>query len=390
MDIKTAFLQGYPMTREVYIFPPKEACKPNTLWKLRKCVYGLADASLHWYTKVKEILVGLGGKVSKLDAAVFYWFRNQELNGILACHVDDFMWSGDAGFEKEVIDRVRGAFDVGKESSKIFKYVGLEVGHNERDITLQQQGYANSLSKIQIDKTRELQKEEPLLPEEKDVLWSKIGQMLWLARQSRPDLMFEACSLASAYKKAGVKDILRMNKLIKRAQMDNVVLRFQPLKGKLTLVLYADASFANLPDGGTQGGYLVLLVDESGHFSPICWNSRKVRRVVRSTLAGETLAMADGIDVSIFIAALYTELNTGTPQPEIMPIVCVTDNRSLCDAMWSNKSVSEKWLRLEVGAIKDMIETGQIQELKWTESAKQLADCLTKEGASPLVLLVLI
>ena len=40
----------------------------------------------------------------------------------------------------------------------------------------------------------------------------------------------------------------------------------------------------------------MFLADKDGKFSPICWNSKKIRRVVRSTLAGETLAMADGID----------------------------------------------------------------------------------------------
>ena len=72
-------------------------------------------------------------------------------------------------------------------------------------------------------------------------------------------------------------------------------------------------------------------------------------------MAGETLAMADGIDVGIYVAAMYTELTTGIPKPEMLPIVCVTDNRSLCDAIKSNKSVAEKRLRLEISAIKDML-----------------------------------
>ena len=35
--------------------PPKEANTLN-IWKLQKCVYGLADASRYWYLRVREEL----------------------------------------------------------------------------------------------------------------------------------------------------------------------------------------------------------------------------------------------------------------------------------------------------------------------------------------------
>ena len=44
IDIKTVFLQGQPISRDIYVIPPKEA-KTNSIWKLEKCIYGLLDAS---------------------------------------------------------------------------------------------------------------------------------------------------------------------------------------------------------------------------------------------------------------------------------------------------------------------------------------------------------
>lgn len=42
MDIKTAFLQGQPIHRDVYVLPPVEAnSPPDIVWKLKKCVHGL-------------------------------------------------------------------------------------------------------------------------------------------------------------------------------------------------------------------------------------------------------------------------------------------------------------------------------------------------------------
>ena len=54
-----------------------------------------------------------------------------------------------------------------------------------------------------------------------------------------------------------------------------------------------------------------MLMGEDGKFSPICWQSKRIRRVVRSTLAGETLALADGIDSAFYLATIYSELTTG-------------------------------------------------------------------------------
>lgn len=48
MDIKTAFLQGSELTKDIFIKPPIEAACKGKIWKLRKCVYGLADDSLNW------------------------------------------------------------------------------------------------------------------------------------------------------------------------------------------------------------------------------------------------------------------------------------------------------------------------------------------------------
>lgn len=71
MDIKAAFLEGKELTRNVYIQPPQEAQSKGTLWKLKKCVYGLADASLYWYNRVKYTIQQLGASVLKVDPAVF-------------------------------------------------------------------------------------------------------------------------------------------------------------------------------------------------------------------------------------------------------------------------------------------------------------------------------
>ena len=94
LDIRSAFLQGETLDRDVYLRPPVEAGLHGKVWKLQKALYGLGDASRKWYLKVKNILLRLGVKMSIYDEALFYYHVNGVLSGLIGIHVDDFFHSG--------------------------------------------------------------------------------------------------------------------------------------------------------------------------------------------------------------------------------------------------------------------------------------------------------
>ena len=51
INVKTVFSQGEHIDREVFVILPPESNTPKGyLWKLNKCIYGLSDASLKWYS----------------------------------------------------------------------------------------------------------------------------------------------------------------------------------------------------------------------------------------------------------------------------------------------------------------------------------------------------
>ncbi|XDV39471.1 hypothetical protein PO909_008715, partial [Leuciscus waleckii] len=62
-------------------------------------------------------------------------------------------------------------------------------------------------------------------------------------------------------------------------------------------------------------------------------------------------------------------------------------NFSLVYALKSTKFVAEKRLRLEISSIKELIQTKRVGQVLWSETKDQLADCLTKKGASSTSLL---
>ena len=108
--------------------------------------------------------------------------------------------------------------------------------------------------------------------------------------------------------------------------------------------------------------------------------------MARSSLAAETLAILDGIDSALYIDALLNKLIYDKLEQQT-PIHCVTDNKSLCDALTSNKYKTEKHLWIDIGTLKEAMNNNVIEHISWGKTNEQLADSLTKSGASsvPLV-----
>ena len=148
LDIKSAFLQGMPISREVFMKPPKEA-NTTKLWLLKQCPYGLADAGRLWYLKVRQELLDMGAKQMPTDQAVFVWFDEQShLSGIMVIHVDDFIYGGSQAFQDSVIARFREIFVIGSEEFSAMRYIGVEVKQESTGILMSTNSYCSDLQEI--------------------------------------------------------------------------------------------------------------------------------------------------------------------------------------------------------------------------------------------------
>ena len=380
IDVKSAYLQGSPIEREVYLKPPKEF-DVGKLWKLHKTVYGLTDAARQWYIRVRSELIKLGAKVSRLDPALFSWEKNGSVQGILCLYVDDILWAGEECFKEGVIDKLCQMFLIGSSSSNDLKYIGLRIqSSNEDGATIDQDDYIKSIRTIDITKERMNNKNSDLSEAERCEFRSLVGQLNWVATQTRPDIAFDVCELSSIQKNATVADLCRLNKVVTFLKNNRLQLHFPRIQclSECVLEAYADASFANLNGSASQGGFLILLKDGRGNRCPIFWESRRVRRVVKSTLAAETLALVDCAETAIYVKQIICELLN----ERNLPIICYTDNKSLTDSLASRKSVDDRRLRIDMAELNDMLAQKEIKAIEWISTARQLANPLTKRGAS--------
>ena len=92
--------------------------------------------------------------------------------------------------------------------------------------------------------------------------------------------------------------------------------------------------------------------------------------------------MGEGIDAALYISVLYNEIMLGQSKRTPLSIQGYTDNKSLCDALKSSKYVTDRRLRIDIGALKELIRDDNVEEIKWVDNKNQLADALTKKGSS--------
>ena len=205
-----------------------------------------------------------------------------------------------------------------------------------------------------------------------------VGQLNWLSTQTRPEISYSVCELSKANKQAVVQDILSANKVLNSVKRKKYSISYVPLQLRsLTIECFSDASYGNLDNGGSQGGYLVFLSDENGKRALISWQSKRIKRVVKSTLAAESLALLEAAQASVYIRHMISEVLG------IKPVIkCYVDNRSLVEAVHSTKAVEDKHLRIDIAALKDLLVTREVASVSWVQSARQLANVLTKRGAS--------
>ena len=316
----------------------------------------------------------------KYVEAIFYWRSQNILQGLISCHVDDFCWDGTELFKKKVIDVIKEKFHISQEESLVFKYVGIHLSQ-QRDgsITIHQHDYISDIQLIDIDRERALMKKDPLTAKESQQLKAVAGQLNWISSQTRPDISFDCCQVSVSCKDATIEDLFKANQNVKKLKSEHVSLQY-PNLGSLKearIVGYNDAAFANLKDSCSQGGFIIFLAGSNGSYSPIHWQSKKIRRVVKSTIAAETLELLEAAEHCFFIRTVLCEIYELNAKEGVLPVRLLTDNHSLYEAAYSTKTLSDKRLKVDICIIREMLLTCDIKEIEWVPKELQLADCLT-------------
>ena len=167
----------------------------------------------------------------------------------------------------------------------------------------------------------------------------------------------------------------------------------------MTFVGFGDCGWGVRRDGSSQGGSLIVAADKRilDGFEPttivIDWKNYRCKRVVRSSLAGETQAYVDTLDMLEFSKVFYAIFLDPWQSLSVVESIfekqhkspVITDARSLYDALErsesSTRNLTERRTAIEVTAIRQRLEHGFIYE-GWVNSDRKMANGLTKPQAA--------
>ncbi|CAK0903395.1 unnamed protein product, partial [Prorocentrum cordatum] len=415
-DVDSAFLNGKYLdsSRRVYFRAPKgglpavpemgwPAVPEGTVLRAKKGIYGLNDAPLLWYEEHRYAMLSLpGGSRSKLCPALFIFHdKNEKLIGLIGTRVDDDLVAGSPEFFANQVTKLRKMHCCGKwQTAKTgFHHCGRFL--KQRDdgtITCSQREYTESIEKIPISNERRKDKEARATPEERAMLHSGNGQIQWLVRSTRVDLAFRLVQSQARARDSDlrVQDLLDFNKPVSDAKTDHVDITFQKINiDDAIVVAVGDSSRGNVgkTKTATQAGLVILLADnEDDQFlrgrpakvTPMLWRSHRVKRVVRSTLAAETMAALEAVESGDLLRQHLVELHYGlgyrTHMDDVKAIkmVEVTECKSLYDLLQKRGAVpSEKRLLIDVESLRNDLEFNSVVS-KWVSTKQMLADCVTK------------
>eukprot|EP00435_Cladocopium_sp_Y103_P060955 s399_g22.t1 len=401
-DIQTAFLRGSrrdgrilgmdppPEMRSLMHLQPWECCE------LLKSAYGLVNAPLLWYEELRSALTSLNFVMSPLDPCVFVLPQRdgQGIHGIVGVHVDDGLGAGDKTFEA-TIAQLEAKYPFGSKKDTDFIFTGIHVAQQwDGTIELDQTQHVEDIPAIDIERNRRQTPDQSVTEHERQALRGLVGSIQYAATNTRPDLSAKLSLLQAKINQATIQDLHDANKLLQEAKahkQTKIVIQSIPMED-LRFVSFSDASFANRANSQSQKGCLILAASkqigewQSSLVSPLMWYSRKIARVVGSTLASETYALSGAVDLLSWLRIHWDWIcnpSSKWKEPESClaqapEAYAVVDCKSLYDLIQKTTipQCQEHRVMLEALIIKDRLREGVT--VKWVHSAAQLADSLTK------------
>ena len=222
-----------------------------------------------------------------------------------------------------------------------------------------------------------------ILPEEHQSTFRSLASKLnMLALSSRPDFTYAAKYLTTRYGKATKSDLTRAVKLLKKAKIDRsgmIIPNLGDIQDWL-IVGISDASNKSASEVFSVGGHVVMIVNKNTEAAAVLhWSSKKISRVVSSSLAAETLGLQQ-MTGTLYLVRKLLEGICGV-QANKIPCLALTDSTNLWSCIHNISSCSDNRLQADVINIRQAIHDDQtIQEVRYIHSSEMLADCLTKQN----------
>ena len=374
----------------------------NDLLRAKGSIYGTKDAGRAWWKKLYKTLRENGWRMSKIEHALFILADGETLLGVVVTHVDDLLSTGFGEAYENTIKIMEGELHL-TIKKETFRFCGKNIVQKNGEILIDQMDAIEGVDYMILPAERRKAINSPLTDTEKTAFRGLIGQLGWIARQSRPDIMVNVSLAAQTMGAPCVRDVVSLNKAVKLLKdSSEVKWRFRKCPFSLedaVVYTFADSSFGNVDGVKSQSGFVVGLTSRDicdGGPTPIMvleTYSGSIKRVCRSTLAAEANGFLAGAEAAEYLTMILMELvHPDVPLRDLdqhylkSKIVAFTDARSLEQTLNKDAGMpTDKRVRILVAQVKEMLGENHYEDdssvfAKWVDTSRMLADVLTKEG----------
>ena len=368
----------------------------ETVLRLRKAVYGLVNAPKKWWDRLKTSLIKHGFTSCALVPCAFVLQKSGKIHGVLGVHVDDVIGGGNETFDR-IMTTVRKEFDFGAMDVGNFRFKGRQISQMPNgEIVCDMEQYKHELEQIDLSNSDKTKPERILNSKEHTQFRGGVGSLGWFVDHCCPQLSFQLAELRRKQASPTVQDLLKLNEVIRAAKVieSKIKIRSIPVE-HLRFMGVHDAAHANLEGGAPKRGHLILAAPASitncrVPVSVLSWQSKKIKRVVRSSLAAETCSMSTCQEHLDWMRTMWEQMTRGDFVLEnyeqfltARPSILVTDCKSLYDAIHKEGAApasTDKRLAIELAIVKAKAVSGET-DLRWIDARYQIADCLTKHAS---------
>ena len=413
-DVPNAFLKGV-LQELVYMKQPRgmEQGGLDFVCKLKKCLYGLKQASREFYILLRDFLLSLGFTQFDSDPCVFKLVQNGDVCYI-ALHVDDgCVISSSNSIRSYVNESLLKRFDI--SLGRVDRLLGIEI-HQSLDyktIKLSQKQYhIDALDEFGLSDCKPVSTPynnsnplsdsmSPSSPEEIEFMShipykSAIGKLQFSAQHTRPDISFAVNKVSQYSSNPGPQHWIAVKRIFRYIKGTlNYGITYSQNPKSVYLVGYADADWGGCTDTSrSTTGYLFLL-----HGNLISWHCQRQHVVALSSSEAEYYSISQGVQDGLYLRHLYSEIYD-IPFTQLPTIQLWEDNQGcvkICHHPTSHKNTKHidmkhdeiiKWyknakkpiprhIRMRYHFIREHIENGLVC-VDYCPSDSQYADILTK------------
>jgi hypothetical protein len=348
--------------------------------QLLRALYGLIESSVLWYDELSCTLQENGYAVNQFERCVFTKEERGEIVSIIGVFVDDLLILAKKDEYIQLYGNLLAKYkEVKMSRDPQLNYLGMVLDYSTpQEVSISMPSFVQDLLKDAAPGTAKTPAandlyevgESELLDHDKKVAFhSDTAKLLYMAKRTRPDLLFALSYLTTRVKEPTVRDEEKLNRVFKYIRYTSEMglrMAFNS-NDQLSYYTYIDSSHGIHQDMRGHSGVCIT-------FGGACILGKSTKHKInsKSSAESELIALSDHAGIAIHGQRFLKSLKIDTA------CIIYQDNTSTKE-MITNQNINDKSKHIKIRYywLKERVREGEVI-IQYIPTDQMLADLMTK------------